>query len=362
MTKVTFLVTNIYKCGGVQRVVSIIANRLSSLNKYQISIISVFKTDNQPYFDLNDRIIVKNLYSEPFDVRKGFIKILKKLRRIINNDEIDVLIFSGMGYGSIVKLATLGNKNIKVIGWEHQSFSFGKKFGLEWIGKRLAAKYMDAIVVLTKDDYLSYKLGIKKINNIKQIYNPINGEVLAAGYNSYSKCIISCGSLVPQKGFDMAVDIAKKVFEKYPDWQWHNYGDGEDREIIESKILKNNLQDNFILKGYCENINDKYKDYSMYVMTSRHEGFPMVLIEAKANKLPIVSFDCKCGPNEIVNNNINGYLVSCFDNDEMSNKIIKLIENEEKRKTFSLNSSIGLEKLQIEKIIIEWDKLICSEI
>lgn len=360
MTKVTFLVTNIYKCGGVQRVVSTIANKLSCLSKYEISIISVFKTDNKPYFYLNDNITIRNLYNEPFSIRRGFIRILKKLRRTLNIYEDDVLIFSGMGYGSIIKLATIGIKKIKIIGWEHQSFSFGKILGLEWIGKRIAAKYMNAIVVLTKYDYLSYREGIKKIKCIKQIYNPISDDNKGLNYNTSSKYIISCGSLVSQKGFDIAVDVAKNVFEKYPDWQWHIYGDGDQRGIIENKIYENNLQNNLILKGYCKNINDKYGSYSMYVMTSRHEGFPMVLLEAKANKLPIVSFDCKCGPNEIVNNNINGYLVSCFDYEEMSKRIIDLIEDKEKRNEFSINSSIGLKNLKVEKIVSEWDKLISS--
>lgn len=360
MTKVTFLVTNIYKCGGVQRVVSTIANKLSCLDKYEISIISVFKTDNKPYFSLNRNIIIRNLYNDPFSIKKGFIRILKRLRITLKAYEDEVLIFSGMGYGSLIKFATIGMKRIKIIGWEHQSFSFGKILGLEWIGKRIAAKYMDAIVVLTKYDYLSYMEGIKKIKCIKQIYNPIREENKELSYNISSKYIISCGALVSQKGFDIAVDVAKNVFERYPDWQWHIYGDGDQREIIENKIYENNLQNNFILKGYCKDINNKYGSYSMYVMTSRHEGFPMVLLEAKANKLPIVSFDCKCGPNEIINNDINGYLITCFDYDDMSKKIIDLIENKEKRNEFSINSSIGLEDLQIEKIINEWDKLISS--
>ncbi|PWL55888.1 MAG: hypothetical protein DBY38_00170 [Clostridium cadaveris] len=360
MTNITVLVTNIYKCGGVQRVVSMLANNLVGTGKYKITILSMFKTADNPYFDLNEDIVVNNIYNEHFSLKRGYFKAVRGLKKFFDKNKTDILIFAGMGYGSIVRLAISRRQNIKLIGWEHQSFFFGKKFGLEWLGKRIAAAHMDAVVVLTKEDYKYYKDNLKNIKKIEQIYNPINEKVKSGNYKSNSQAIISCGGLVPQKGFDYAVDVARIVFAKHPNWQWHIYGDGIERSILENKINGYHLENNLILKGYCENIYDKYKDYAIYAMTSRHEGFPMVLLEAKANKLPIVSFNCKCGPSEIVKDSINGYLIPCFDVKKMSEKIINLIENKEKRIQLSNNSIVGDENLSISEIVEKWDRLIQS--
>lgn len=357
MKRITFLVTNIYTCGGVQRVVSTLANELAK-KQYDISICSVFKTANSPYFSLDKNINVKNVFDDPFNLKKGFFKSTIGIRKFLRINPTDILIFSGIGYASIIMLATLGIKNMKVIAWEHQSFGYGKKFGLEWIGKRIASRFMDSVVVLTEEDYKDYKLNLRNIKNLKQIYNPINKAKAINEYNIDSKYLISCGSIVKQKGFDYAIEVAKKIFKKYPDWQWHIYGDGKEKTTIENMINKYKLSENLILKGYCDNIDEKYKDYSIYVMTSRHEGFPMVLLEAKSNKLPIVSFDCKCGPSEIIEDGINGYLIQCFEVDDMANKVMDLIENNEKRKSFSDKSNLKIDDLDIDKIISQWEELI----
>lgn len=355
---ITILVSDIYKTGGVQRVVSILANYLTKKSLYKITILSLFKTAEKPYFDLNPKISTKNIFEQPFNLKLHFLKVVKGIKRNLKNNDTDLIIFAGMGLGLFVKMGTFKNNSIKLIGWEHQQFYFGKKFGLEWIGKRIACYYMDATVVLTKEDYQQYKSGLKRINKLVQIYNPAEITYESMTYKKNTKKIMSVGSLVSQKGFDYAIEVAKLVFEKFPDWQWHIYGDGPDRLKLEEKIKLYKLEKNIIIMGYYENVYDKYRNYSFYVMTSRHEGFPMVLIEAKVNKLPIVSFDCKFGPNELIKNEVNGYLISNFDTYEMSLKIIELISNKDKLEFFSENAYKDLEKLNIELIIGQWENLI----
>ena len=105
-------------------------------------------------------------------------------------------------------------------------------------------------------------------------------------------------------------------------------------------------------------MNEKYKDYAMFVMTSRYEGFAMVNIEAHFAKLPIVSFNCNCGPDEIIQDGINGYLVDCFDTNQMAEKINYLIENSDVRIQMSQNTSLDKEKLDMKNIIKEWEKIL----
>lgn len=357
MKKIVFLVANIYKGGGVQRVVSILANKLHQKEKYDVTILSLFKTGDSPAYELNCNINVENVYTDTFDLRIGYWKAVRGLKKVISNKNIDIFITAGMGYVPISSCALLG-KEIRHIAWEHQNFHFGRRFGLDWWGKRIARKKADCIIVLTKQDLMQYKDNFKHIKNIKQIYNPCEIKGTSIEYKRDTKKIISCGSLSSQKGFDILIEVANYLSKKHLDWEWHIWGDGPDKNILLEKVKEYNLEEKIIFKGYTNDVYSQYKNYSLYVMTSRHEGFPMVLIEAKSNKLPIVSFDCKCGPRELVKDCLNGYIIEPFNIEEMGEKIKSLLEDENKLEQFSNNSLIGIKILDEEKIIKQWEEML----
>ena len=152
----------------------------------------------------------------------------------------------------------------------------------------------------------------------------------------------------------MLVQIANLVFKKHPDWSWDIYGEGGERDNLQKLIEDNRLQNHVFLKGYASNINELYSQYSFFVLTSRAEGMGMVLIEAQKSGLPVVSFDIKCGPSDVITDGINGYLVEPFRIDDMANKINCLIENDELRERFFSNSEINLSKFDTDYIVNEW--------
>ncbi len=131
-----------------------------------------------------------------------------------------------------------------------------------------------------------------------------------------------------------------------------------EREIIQQKIDSLNLNNNVFLMGNTNDMYQKYQESSIYVMTSHHEGFPMVLIEAHSYKLPIISFDISCGPNEIVINDKNGYLIEDDNIDEMADKINYLIEHPNVREEMSNNTYLDKDKLKIENIVKQWRDII----
>ena len=105
---------------------------------------------------------------------------------------------------------------------------------------------------------------------------------------------------------------------------------------------------------------DYYENSALYVMTSRFEGLPMTLLEAKNHKLPIVSFDCPTGPSEIIRNNINGYLVKANDIKEMSNKVNSVLLDDKKLKKFSDKAELDIDKFNINSIINKWTNILCT--
>lgn len=354
MKKITFFIYNMYAAGGTERVVSLIANELAKEN--EVEIISLYKTDETPFYKLNANIKLKNIFGDKeLNYRFKFHYIKHKVKSFLNGYKTDVFISASMKF---IPLTIFMRKNTKFIAWEHFN-SFTAKFGsMTWYGRCVAAKYAHNIVVLTKKDMENNIRLFKSASKIKQIYNPIELVECEFKYNIDSKKIVSSGRLSTQKGFDMLVDVAAMVFAKHPDWEWHIYGEGLGRKNLERLIEEKNIGQNLKLMGRTNKMNELYKDYAMFVMTSRYEGFAMVNIEAHYAKLPIVSFNCNCGPDEIIQDGANGYLVDCFDINKMAEKINYLIENPSIRKEMSDKTFLDKEKLQMSNVIKEWEKII----
>ena len=354
MKKITFFIYNMYTDGGTERVLSLIANEL--VKKYEVDVVSLYKTSETPFYNLDSRInLMYILEKELNPIRLYFPYLQYKLKKFFKDYKTDTFISAGMKY---IGLNIFMRKRAKYIAWEHYNCVNTKVGSITWFGRKLAARYADKIVVLTeKDMQMNIEL-FKTAKKIEQIYNPMDTKILSEKYDIYSKKIVSAGRLSQVKGYDFLMDIAEKVFSKHSDWEWHIYGEGPEREVLENLIIQKGLQKNVKLMGRTNKMKELYKEYAMFVMTSRAEGFAMVNIEAHLAKLPIVSFNCNCGPDEIIENGINGYLVDCFDLDAMAEKINYLIENPEVRKNFSENTGLDKEKLQLENIIKKWEEII----
>lgn len=354
------------KTGG-KRVAVNLSNALSNLYKlYYID--WYFETIAYP---LNSSIEVKYLLNEKDKIRYDFYKLVMNLRNFIKDKSIDEIIVIGR-YISLIAFFAVIKTNCKLTVCEHNSLKGysimcnTKKKKIYDILIRLCYRiFSNKIVFLTENDAMKYKKSLLSRNKrIYTIYNWIDKDLMVDKerivYNQKSKKIITVGRIDYQKGYEYLVEIAKKVFEKHPDWEWHIYGSGtQDYENkIKELIKENKLENKLILKGIKDNIYDIYEEYSFFVMTSRFEGLPMVLLEAKAKKLPLISFDIETGPSEIIRNNIDGFLVKPFLINEMSNKINELIENPLLRQKFSNNSYGNIDKFKQENIIRDWKKLI----
>ncbi len=355
--RILYIVYNITRCGGVQRVTSLMANRLSA--EHEICILSLCREGTKPYFPLDDKVRVEYLFEGHIRFRTHFLKHLLAARSFSkSNPGFDIMINNEMGLVPITYLAFRNQRQMKTVSIEHTNFSACKMFSLAWFGKRLACRKSDAVVVLTKRDYEDYRNGVKKIKRLEQVYNLHEETPSRDTYNPDSKKIMSCGRFVPQKGFDLLVEVAKLVLPRFPEWQWHIFGDGREYGRVEAKIEEYGLGDQLILKGFSNNLQEQYPKYSLYVLTSRMEGMAVVLIEAQANQMPIVSFDCKNGPRELILDGENGYLVDCFDLEAMAERIGEILADREKRIRFSSNSQQLFNKLDPEAIAECWRNLL----
>ena len=291
-------------------------------------------------------------------MKKGILKAAFITRKIIDENNIEVLIGCGALVGPLGVFSTILKKS-KLIYWSHSSFKATTSNKFRVISEHFTAPFADIVVSLTKVDEENYKQKTLA-RKVTQIYNPIDKQLenINTKYNVNSKKIISVGRLTKQKNFEMLVDVAKIVLEKHKDYSWHIFGIGEDEGKIENKIKKYNLGERLILMGRSENLYDLYKDYSMMVMTSRYEGFPMTLLEGMACKLPLISFDIQTGPNEIIKEGINGFLIKPFEIEDMGKKICVLIEDKEKMEAFSIYNSNFIHEFNLRSIMAKWISLI----
>ena len=357
---IAFLLTKISKRGGISRVVSILSDDLYFKNIYSnIHIISFQERDIEGY-NWNENLKFHELMKGQPTMKKGILKAAIKIRKILDEQKIDILISCGHLVGPLGALSCIFKKTFFIY-WSHSSFEGSGSNSFRIYNEQIASMFSNAVVSLTKADVKNYR---KKTfaRKVVQIYNPVDSKLLSVktNYNPNSKSIISVGRLTYQKNFELLVDVAQKVLKKNPEFQWHVYGSGENKNSIQEKIIAYGLEKKLILKGQCNNLYEIYNNYCLMVMTSRYEGFPMTLLEGVAFKLPMVSFDIPTGPDEIIQNDINGFLIKPLDIDAMANKICLILQNEKMRMNFSERNSTLLTEFNLKSISEKWIKLFNS--
>lgn len=361
MKNLCFICFNIEDMGGITRVMSNICREFESAEDYKLSIISICDTGKESHYHFSENIEIFKLNNCPNDrIRNIIFKSFWSLKKIFKQNSFDIVFMEGHYIPPIVLPLKFFVKS-KFVFCDHGALANQLNDKKATFFRKLSSKMCEKIVVLTHQTKNEYKkmFGISDYK-VRVIPNFIDEDIFKfkKEYNAQSKVILSSGRFTKEKGFDMLVEVASKVFLKHPDWQWHIYGDGPERGRIECLIKEKNLQENVKLMGLADNMYEKYKDASIFALTSYREGFALVLLEAKASGIPSVSFNCVAGPSEIISNNVDGYLIPCYNKTMMSAKICTLIENDDLRKRFSLNSKAGIKKFLKHEVMKKWHNII----
>lgn len=343
------IIENISYKAGTERAVSNLANILNNVG-HKVNIYSMYSNNGQKSgFYLDKNIKVTHLTYQG-NSKQRYFSYLKLIKYINSLNDVDV--FIGTTHAINCMLA-LSHTNAKKIGCEHFNYNQCPKV---WriIRKRFYPK-LDAVVVLTKHDAMHYSF-----INPNKLY-VIQNSISKASDNLCditSKTIISVGRLSYQKGFDLLLDVAKLVQKDLPDWKFEIYGDGEDKPKLLDKCKKLGLENYVFFKGRTDNVSDKMGKSSIYLMTSRFEGLPMVLIEAQSCGLPIISFDCPEGPSEVIHDGQDGFLIPFGNNELMSKQIVKLSKNLKLREQFNRNAFINSKQFSAKEISKKWVRLL----
>ena len=369
--KLVYLTPALYMAGGVERVLTLKANYFAEHFGYDVAIILTEGKGKSPFYPLSDRIKVVNLdigFEQLWNcsfLKKIFV-YLKKQRQYkkaltaelmklcpditvsLLRREINFLI--GIKDGS-KKIGELHVNRLNYRNFEANDTNFIKQlFAKLWMSSLVKQlKRLDRFVVLTEED----KLAWPELKNVSVIPDPLS-FVPTAQSTLGVKRVIAVGRYVYQKGFDLLLQAWAKIECKCPDWMLVVYGDG-DKTPYEQMMQNLGIDaSRCLLNGPTTDIQREYVNSSLFVFTSRFEGFGMVLVEAMACGLPVVSFACPCGPKDIVRDGEDGFLVENGNIDELVQQLMKLMVDHRLRTAFARHAQQNAQRFNIEQTALRW--------
>lgn len=359
--RIGFVIFDMSVRGGAQQVLQNLANALAeSKNEYDISVISLIHEFSDCAYRLDEQIRYECILPYKARIRDVIIRAGKDFRRFCKKSEIELLFYVGAYAGLCGGI--LGRRlRVPKVFCDHGALMNQWKEGPARIMRTVGSRYSDRTVVLTRQSEEAYydQFGYDR-GRVMTIYNWIDDVIIreAGVYDRKSRKILTAGRFSKEKGMDLLVDVALELRKKTTDFVWEVYGDGDMWQEISERVKKEKLEDNVKLLGMTNEMERCYRGHCLYVMTSYREGLPLVLLEAKANHLPLVSFDIVSGPAEIIENGTDGVLIPPYDTRAMAEEIYDLLEHPQKRLEMSEQSIRNLDDFSKEKIFSQWKWLI----
>lgn len=375
--KILFCTPALYSAGGVERVVSYKASFFAEQLGYDVTIIVTEGRGHDSYFPLSDKVKIINfelgfeeLWRASF-IKKIFLYLTKQqqYKRLLKAELIRIRpdFTISMLRREINFLTDIpdGSKKIGELHVNRANYRNFEANDSNWV-KRLFAKFwmknlvdklkrLDQLVVLTDKSMASWP----ELSNVTVIPDPITIEVKSPEVKSEkcSKRVVTIGRYAYQKGYDLLLQAWAEVVRQYPDWTLDIYGMGDQTGY--RQLMTDMGVDVYRchLNGPVEDVTKVYLNSSIFVLSSRFEGFGLVLVEAMACGLPVVSFDCPAGPDEIITDSVDGILVPSGDVHVLAEKLIALMADEELRKRLGQQARQSAKRYDMTTIASQWTTL-----
>ena len=374
--KIIYCTHSTYNPGGMERVLLNKVTYLSALPEWEVSVVTTDQHQRPSFYPFPEKVRMTDLeinYSDDND--KGIWKKItsylckrkehkRKLTALLLKEKPDIVVSLYPSESSFIPDIKDGSK--KVLELHFNKFfriQYGRKgiIGLidRWRTRqdeRIVRRF-DKFVVLTNEDK-GYWGGLPNIEVI-----PNAAIHVSKNYSEVkNKRVIAVGRLDYQKGFDRLIQAWKLVQHtgRFSDWKLDIFGQGEWREMLQQMIDKQGLQNTVKINPPTNAILNEYVHSSLLVMSSNYEGFGMVLVEAMSCGVPVISFDCKCGPKDIIQPGINGLLIPNGDIQALADAMMKVMEDEAYRKMLSLNARKVVDTYSEQAVMAQWIRLFTS--
>jgi glycosyltransferase involved in cell wall biosynthesis len=376
--RVVILLASAWGLGGTIRAAHNLAGYL--VGNYDVEIVSVFRRRDEPFFPFPPGLEVTALD----DLRKGATpRRLRLLRSILRRcpsvlmhpaDRAAHVANLWVDFGLVRRLrgksgfliatrpglnlmaADLAPPGLITIG-EEQMHLRAHSWPLRGAMRRLYPR-LDYLVTLTEQDMHEYeKLFAESPNRPRLAHIPNTvGDIGGPQADLGARTILAAGRLTAQKGFDLLIPAFKRTASAHPDWRLRICGKGHLRNELQKQIDEEGLAEVVRLAG-PQDMAKEMATASIFVLSSRFEGFPLILIEAMSKGMAVVSFDCPTGPREVIRDHENGLLVPPLDVDALANAILELVEDEDLRRRCGPAAAETAGRYRIEAVGPQWEAL-----
>ena len=372
--KILYIFGGLYAPNGMSSIISEKINYLAEHTDNQMFLVLTERPNAQHYYKLSDKVNWVN-FDINFDeidtmpyIKKFFFfkfkqrKFKKDLIRYMMELRPDVTVSVARREINFITKVKDGSKKIAEI---HFARTYYRKVNVRclpnfvnhllsklWMNLLIQdLKRLDRFIVLTQEDGKNWP----ELSNVMVIPNFVS--VLPTQMsNRKSKNVIAVGRYSWQKGFDMLIEAWALVYKKHQDWSLNIYGSG-DNKTYQTIVEHKGLSDVVHCNPAVSDIFNRYSESCFFVLSSRYEGLPLVLIEAMGAGLPVVSFACPCGPRDMIKNGFNGFLVENGNVNQLADKICYMIENNEILDSMGENAASSIKDYNKETIMNRWIKL-----
>lgn len=374
--KIAYVFDSLTRTGGTERILTSKMNYLADVMGYDVYLVTWCQF-NQPYpFPLSSKIhhtdIAVNLENKSRGILHRIIfqiktrnELRKRLQQTIGSITPDIIIATAYQQPGLICSLSTGAKKILeshcpkslILGVNNSIFVKGWNLSIIYHrysvlhSLHVAEKKCDCLVCLTNGDAEEWKTKAKIV-----IPNSIalkNGNLSTCT----AKRVICAGRLNEQKGFDMMIDAWIFVANKHKDWGLAIFGEGELKDSLIKQSDNNNLSGCVHIYPFSNNIYSEYAKSSIYVLSSRYEGFGLVLAEAMSCGIPCISFDCHYGPSDIIRDGVDGLLVANGDTKALADAICWMIEHDAERISMGKKAKANIERYGREVVMKQWDDL-----
>ena len=371
--KIVYCTPALYSAGGVERVVSVKASYFAEVYGYDVTIIVTEGQGRECFFPLSDKVRVINLQLGFEDLwRASFLKKIllyfKKQRRYKQLLTIelmrlrpDITISVLRREINFINSIPDGSRKIGELHVNRSNYRnftgngniIKRQFARFWMKNLIGhLKQLDRMVVLTE----SAKNDWSELSNVTLIPDPLPFTADEVSPLTFKR-LVCIGRYDYDKGNDLLLQAWAKIEKQIPEWIIDIYGNGN-METYQQLMVQLGIDSSRChLHGPITEVRKEYLQSSLFVLPSRYEGFGLVLIEAMACGLPVVSFDCENGPRNIISDGQNGFLVQPFDVDAFAERLLMLIRNEELRQKMGVEAHQSSRQYQIENIALRWKSL-----
>lgn len=368
--RIVYCLPSIHVMGGLERIIILKANYLSRIG-YEVCLITTEHEGENAFFELHPAIRCYNLNIDyernkqrPF-VKKMFYFFYnrylhtRKLRALLNELQADVVISTFRTEMPILPYLKDGSKKVLEFHGSRPMFKISQREGIyRWAEKLSESRFeeriaaYDRFVVLTKAEALEWK----NCRNLSVIPNMLP-EISFSLADLSAKRVIAAGRYGSEKGFDRLIAAWELIAQQQPDWTLHIYGEGPLRTQFEQQIERLKLNTSVFLEGETKTIEKEYAQSSIFALSSHYEGFGMVLAEAEAAGLPLVSFDVPNGPRSIIHHGENGFLVKDGDIKAYAEALLKLMDDVNLRREMGRRAYEDSRQYLPEVVMKQWTDL-----